>query len=157
MSKRSISSPHWLTTALLESGDTFDGLWQMSAGFWTGPGVPQLFCISPSGVRKFESFMSRGSQKVSSLAMIGFFTADFWSSLVYESAVQKPWHWLTWDFSLYLCSRGPIVFVPSGSEALLQMETLSRLHYRAFFRNELFEKDVKSGGRGSETRYGAAY
>ena len=30
---------------------------------------------------------------------LGFGTTDFWFSLAYESAEQKPKHWLTWDFS----------------------------------------------------------
>ena len=42
--------------------------------------------------------MIRADKKSQVRQYLGFGTADFWSSLAYESAEQKPKHCLTWDF-----------------------------------------------------------
>ena len=62
--------------------------------------------------------ISRGSEKSQIRQCLGFCTAEFWPLLVYESAVQKPKHCLTWDFSL------PLVITNVGQPCQVTIVTL---------------------------------
>ena len=45
-----------------------------------------------------HSLTCRGGRKSQVRQCLGFWTADFWYSVAYESAEQKPKHCLTWDY-----------------------------------------------------------
>ena len=56
---------------------------------------------------RFRKVLTRADRKSQVMQCLGFCTANFWSLLAYESAVQNPKHCLTCDFHLALVSTQP--------------------------------------------------
>ena len=82
------------------------------AGDLRGVGVRRLLPVQGRAAHQVQtleqtrtSFISRGIRNPGVRQCLGFCTADFWSSLAYESAEQKPKHCLTQGFLIPLFIR----------------------------------------------------